>query len=258
MAEGTESFFISLKQSLSPTGYKKLRYGEPWRAFVYVVVLLFFGLLIKAIFLMPLAIDVAGSLENVSSKLVKASFEGAIETKEPILIPEKRPLVQIDTAANAIRKGSVFITQKSITFGDKERPTVIPFPDLSQSADNKEFYTGMLIVAVFAAPSIILLLFAGGLIKVMLLAFVMGCIGFAVNMVRGSSSGWARSLAMACYSLTAMVLVESILVPLRLGEFLFPLFAVVGITFYAVSISISLCIFFIWLVLSGSEKYAFG
>ncbi len=258
MADEQQSFFSSLGSSISAKGYRTLRYNGMLHALVYVVLLLLLGLIVKAVFLIPLTIDVFGSLQNVSAKLEKASVEGAIETKEPVLIPEKRPLVQIDTSPTAARVGSVFITEKNVVFGDMESPTTITFPDFSQSADNSELLQGLLIAGVFILPSIILLLFLGGLVKGAILVLLMGAIGAIVMSSRGSQSGKGNAFALACYALTPMVLIESIVVPLRFGEFLFPLFSVFGITFYAVSVSLSLCVFFIWVLLAGSDKYAFG
>ena len=258
MADEQQSFFSSLGSSLSAKGYRKLRYNGVLHAFVYVVMLLLLGLVVKAVFLISLTINVVGSLQNVSAKFEKASFEGAIETKEPVLIPETRPLVQIDTSPSAARKGSVLITEKYVVFGNMESPTTITFPDFSQSADNSELLQGFLIAGMFILPSIILLLFFGGLVKGAILALLMGSMGAIVMSSRGNQPGKGNAFVLACYALTPLVLIESIVVPLRFGEFLFPLFSVLGITFYAVSVSLSLCIFFIWVLLAGSDKYAFG
>ncbi len=258
MAEEKQSFFSSLGCSISPTGYKKLRYNGVAHGFVYVVILLLFGLLIKGVFLIPLTIDVLSSLENVSAKFEKANFEGVIETKEPVLIPIKRPLLQIDTSPSAARMGSVLITQRSIVFGDADNPATINFPDFSQSADSSELLSGILIGGLFILPSILLLLFLGGAVKCALLALLMGAIGFAIISSRGTPSGKANTFSLACYALTPMVLIESVVVPLRFGEFLFPIFSFAGITLYAVSVSLSLCLFFIWVLLSRGEKYTFG
>lgn len=258
MTEENQPFFQSLGFSFSANGYRKLRRNGVLQAFVYLILLLLLGLVIKGIFLIPLTIDVLSSLQNVSAKFEKASFEGAIETKESVLIPEGRPLVQIDTSPTAVRKGSVFITGKSVSFGDMTNPTTITFPDFSNSQDNSKLLSGILIAGVFILPSIILLLFLGGLIKSMLLVALMGAIGLLMIPSKEIKTGKGNAFTLACYALTPMIIIESIIVSLRFGEFLFPLFSVVGITFYAVSISMTLCLFFIWMAFFKSEKYTFG
>jgi hypothetical protein len=258
MADENIPFPTSLGLSLSPNGFKKLRYGGVTHAFVYMVLLLLFGLAIKAMFLIPLTVDVLTSLQNVSAKFEKASFAGSIETNEQVLIPTDRPLVQIDTAPNAVRKGSVLITEKSLSFGDMADPTTIIYPDFSGSQDNSKLLSGLFIVGIFILPSIILLLFLGGFIKCILLVILLGAIGLLVSSSKEGSLRKRNAFTLACYALAPMVFIESIVVPLRFGEFLFPLFSILGITFYAVSISATLILYFIWMLLSKSEKYAFG
>ncbi len=253
-----QHFFTILLQSITPSGYRKLRDIEPLKAASYVIVLVLFSMLLKMVFAIPLAIDMYDSMQNASSKFSKASFQGALKTNEPILIPEKNPLIQIDTSPEAKRVGEVFITGKEVIYGKIDSPSSVAFPDFSEAAAKEEVKKGVLLLVALIMPSVIILLFLGVVIKAALIALIMGTIAFSIGSYRKMSQSYPSALALALYSTTAMVLIEAAAIPLRLGSYLFPIFSILGMKFYLASLCATFAIFMIWFVISGSEKYAYS
>ena len=257
MASDRHPFFPALLSSLQPSGYRKLRDAKPMRAFTYVFLLVLFALLVKAILAVPLALDIHQSLQNVSSKFESGNFQAVLETREPIFIPKEDPLIQIDTSQGAKKGGFVLVTDKGILYGDDDNPTSLPFLDFSRPVATDELMPWILLAAILVLPSIIILFFLAGLLKAVLFALLMSAIAFALRSYRKSRKPFSMVLALALYSTTAMVLLEAVMMPLRMGSYLFPAFSFMGMTIYLVSFGATLCVFLIWFVILGSEKYSF-
>lgn len=251
-------FWDSFLKSLGPQQYRNLVYRDWQNGIKYVLILILLMLPVKLLFSLPTIVDVAGSVDQFHTKVTNADFKGVIHTNGTISVPSKRPLVQVDSSQDAERTGFVLLTDNEFIYKFGSTEKVVAYPDFSEPLTAGEITNLVLLVLFLLGPSLLLYAVLGSVVKFGLYALLLTSIATIFSSTLKFKITYIQTFSLALYSLTWAILLEAIFVPLRYGAYLAPLYKSLGFTIYLVPLTVTIIIFTLGFVLTGSKEFRYS
>lgn len=248
-------FFAVLRKSLNPRYYTELSERRLDSAVIYLIILLGFAFLLLGILLLPKAYmikeDIEDGLLAINTFKVSADFE----TVEPIMIPNKRPLITFDTTDNkTIDSELLLVTDDKVFYKAMDKEGSFALSDVDFTKDRKQSKDALIKVGIFLLPSFLTFYYFAYLVKYAMIILLTGVVGFVV--ARGLRNGieLRESIIISIYASTVMVLIEVITIPFFLTKYLVIYTPFIGINISIVAITLYLTFYVTGVRLTGSRN----
>ncbi len=245
-------FFWRFLEALNPLRYDRLTDRSLKEAFLHVPKTLFLSFIVMSILFIPLLISLPSYIDRTISKTDSFSVNVSYESRSPIRVPEREPIVIFDKKANISSplESNVLVTSDSLLikpglcqlvpascfvydFGNRRVERNLG--GYSNVLSHKDFYVSLLSAALFLMiPAILIISYAMYLMKYLAIALLFTVLAFAVSRAFRFEISFRDALKVSFYALTLMIAVEIILLPLGVRLFylhhaIFLIYGVLGI-----------------------------
>jgi len=232
-----KEFFRTILMTFNPGSYEKLVERKLGHTFNYFIDIVFLVLLATLLISIPRLVTMPTTVANEMNAFDTFDIKIEKTMNKPIMIPEGRPMVVIDTTKNytSLEKGKILFTSNGVFYKllplTLERKIVREGTLLDDKAQAGTLFT---VILVALLPSLFLLAFVYLLLKYALIAFVSALIAFiAVRVVRFGVT-FEEIVKVAFYSSTIMIVLGLMTKPFipfiyYLEYVAFALFMVMGI-----------------------------
>lgn len=247
-----KSVFWKLLSSLNPISYDKLAEDHLIDAVLYVPKILSIAFLIMFAISIPLLISIPGHVNDILSKTTSIKINVEVNNNDPIRIPEKFPFAIIDRHANSSSSfdSRILVTNESVMMKPmmcQLIPITCPLYDFgnvkidknlggySDVLSHKDFYNGFIATIFFMMlPAILIMAFLLYLVKYLAIALIFTILAFAITRMARFEIRFSEILNISFYALTAMMLIEIILIPFEIRlyyahQLVFLIYAILGI-----------------------------
>ena len=240
-----------VKISFDPRRYDEIS-GESLRRMIWHVPLVVMaGFCIWLLLLTPSLFSFVDGVESQLQSFSELKLDATVTMATPIEIPANDPKFVIDLVEQkVIGDEAVKLTKKYIYFNIFGKPQQIPVDKMLRPLDYKtEFGNAVFLGVLFILPSIFFYAYLSFLVKY---AFIIGLttlVGlFVVHVLLILDISPKRVINIAVYSATPMVLVETLVTPID-SSYLLPLYSILGMNLYAVTLGLYLGLFITGLVM---------
>lgn len=170
-------FFEEMVQSINPVKYSFLSQKKPAKAIKFMTTLLFVCFILMAILYLPKISILQDDLANQMQNLDFSEVSGNWSTKAQIALPEKNPLIVIDTVSdNKINTEFLYISNDFIYYKFFGNTQKIKISDLKNTEKVKNEFSGFLFfLALLFLPYIIIIAYSLFFIKYL---FITGLTAF--------------------------------------------------------------------------------
>ncbi len=237
-----------IKISFNPYSYHEIADEEMRTTLTHVPLMVGVGFLIWLILVVPTLLTLADSIESQLSSFTKFELGGTVEAVDSFGLPLNNPKFVIDlTQERRIEKETVLLTKQYFYFNTLGGAKRIPINKITHPLEYRaEFAEFSLLAFLFFLPSILFYGYLGFLVKyALIIGITLAVVLFTCKVLLIIGMPVRRIINVTIYAATPMVLLETIVAPLK-DALLFPLFDVMGVNFYALSLGI-----YLGLVISG-------
>lgn len=216
-------------------------------------------LLVRMVFTLPTVVEATIDLQNISSKVEVTSLEGFIETKYPIAIPAYDPIIVVNTKDNTKINADLQITSDEIIYKLGKKEYHIEYADLSKPENAQKLFKNLVFIALLlSVPSLILLFYVLSIMKYILIATLLSLIAVVFGKSLKHFLSFRETFVIAIYTSTISVLIESVMVPLRFGKYILPIYSFPGFSIYFLPLIIWIVLFVIVFALKSSPEYEYS
>lgn len=236
------NFWKEVILTLNPKNYSHLPSRGVKRAFGHLLAVLLASFVIMSIVALPNIIDLPEDIKGELSKFEKLNITIDVEMSSPVKIKGGDPQIIVDTTGAFTELGSekLLITEDNIFF----RPYAMTrtynlseFKDLTTKKD--ELSTVLTLLAIILIPTVLITSFAMLLIKYIITILAASILLFVLARLIKKDIGFGKSVNIALFASTPMILVEVIFIPFN-SKYLIPIFQLMGMNFYLITLFIYL------------------
>ncbi len=248
-----EEFVKEVAYSLNPLKYKTLIEHSPWKAtrFMFKILIIFF--IISTIIMAPKLVDFQDSVRRQLLKVDSVHISGNFSVSEPITIPEKDPLLIVDTTGkhNNIGDERLLLTKEDIQVRPIGDIIKINYSEFSQFNKIAEPVSQIVFfIALLIMPTILILIFLLLFLKYFLIAFVFSASFYIILDLAFFQTKFKRILTTAIYSTILLIPIELIFIAIN-EEYLMPIQDFYKLKLYLISSLIYLVFFLVNSVVVG-------
>lgn len=237
-----------IKISFNPYRYHEIADEELRPTLAHVPLAVGVGFLIWLVLIVPTLVTLADSIESQLSSFTKLEIGGTVEAVDSVGLPLNNPKFVVDlTEERRIEKEAVLLTKQYFYFNMVGGAKRIPINKITHPLEYKtEFAQFALMLFLFLLPSILFYGYLGFLVKyALIIGITLGVVLFTCKVLLIIGMPVRRIINVTIYASTPMILLETVVAPLK-DSLLFPLFDVMGVKFFALSLGI-----YLGLVISG-------
>ena len=251
-----EAFFYRTRISFNPTKYHEIA-DEPLRpTLLHVPLMVLLGFVIYLLLAMPSILSLADTVEAQLKSFTAFTMTGDVVMADSVGLPLSNPRFVVDlTKERKIESEAMLITKQYIYFNLIGGPKRIPITKVTHPLDHRaEFAQFVFGVFLLLLPSLLFYGYLTFLAKYTLVIGITLLIALFTSKVLLIVDTPARRIVnIAIYAATPMVLLDTLVAPLK-ASLLVPLFDIMGVTFYALSIGVYLGLFIAGLLYVEREK----
>ncbi len=226
----TLPFFRTIWLALNPWRYDEARETGTGKVFKYFFSFVFLAFVIAVLLMLPaIGSIVSEQLDNFKTLTVSVDTE----MEKPVVFPEKRPYIIIDTREPEamLKEGKILITgdnmyTKGLT-GKVDKHPLGPYKDLLANE------VVLIIAILLMLPSLLFLFYIGYAIKLLLVALLAAVLGFIIGRIIKFELLFKDALKTGLLAATPMIIIDVIRMPFGLNVYgaeyiAFAIFFIVG------------------------------
>lgn len=249
---GKQFTFLFLK-TLNPKYYRELSEKKFTTSIKYFVIMLLVAFILTTIMITPKILTLRSDIENSLLDISKLKIKADFETVKPVSLPNKNPLITLDTTNNKTMDTEfLLITNKRVYYnvsGNYNEIDLEEYDFTQNKEDSRKMFTK---IATILLPSVWILYYIAYFIKYLLLLIPLALLAFAVAKVMKNHVGLKQAIALSLYTSTGMVFIEVLTIPFFIKDYLFTYSPFIGINISAVAITIYLTLYVTSIRLSGN------
>lgn len=196
--------------------------------------------LLWVVLAIPAMMGMANTVESQLNAFTSLEIGGTVEMVDSVGLPSNNPRFVIDVNdESVIETETIKITRKYIYLNTLGGASRIPIEKIQKPLDYKtEFGQFSALIALLLMPAVVFWGYLSFLIKYALIIGVTICLSlFVTHILLIGSTSWKRVFNVCVYGATPMVLLETLITPIN-GSWLMPLFDVMGVNFYGLSMAV--------------------
>ena len=224
-------FFRTIGLALTPWRYDEVGERTTRNLLKYFFSFVFLAFIVAVLLMLP---AIAGLVTNQMShfSVLEVSFNTSM--KSPVVFPENRPFVTIDTRTSEgqLKEGRFLITDDYLymkgIFGGVQKESMKSYKNLTANE-------GMVIfLLVMMMPSLMFMFYIGYAIWLMAIVLIAALLGFVIARVAKFDIPFLDAIKVGLLSATPMIIIDVIRLPLNLNVYFaqyiaFLVFFIVGI-----------------------------
>ena len=214
---------------------------------------LFFSFILMGLLFIPSLFKLPSAISEEIGKFESLSFSGNATTSAPITIPDKDPLIRIDTTSKEIiMKTERLLVTKDAVYTRILTTNNITIEELKNPSEHKAGVAGFIaLLTIFSIPSILFYAYIINWVIYFLLILLVSTIVFLLIDLTHFRKKWTQLFKINCYSSVGMISLEILTIPFK-PFWMFPIFNFVGIRIYATGIAL---LFILTGVITGFYHY---
>ena len=230
-----KEFIKEVYYCFHPKKFHTLVNRSAGRAIWFFTKVLFFSFVLMGLLFIPKLVKMPGAIGDEISKFESLSLSGDMETSEAIVIPDKDPLIRIDTKSTELKmKTERLVITKDAVYTRFLGTDKITIEELKNPSENKARVGKFVaLITMFSLPSLLFYSYVILWIVYFLLILVSSTIIFLLIDLTHYRKTWKQMFKISCYGSIGMVAVEVLTIPFK-PFWLFPIFDFVGVHIYAV------------------------
>lgn len=210
-----KDFFKTVGFSLNPIKYEKLSERKKRLAFHYVLSVVLVSFIIMCLLFLPALLKLPGFLSNEFSKFDEFSINGTVSLREPIVIVEKRPFVEIKEQGNeSDLRGKMLITKTDLYFKPffkTKHVNLKEYQDLTSKTP--EIASLMIFLAVLALPAVLVISYFLFVVKYLIIILIGAVLAFMIARIARHYIKFIDVLKVAMYGSTLMIILDMLRIP---------------------------------------------
>ncbi len=232
-------FWKQVILTLTPRNYSGLSTRSIRGGVKYILALLFASFIIMCIMAMPKIASMPNYIESELSKFDKLNISIDIETSSPVGIPGENPQIIIDANSEAVMGDEKLLITGDYLFyrpyGVTKAYNISEYGDVTiKKQDISRLLTLLVIILI---PTLLITAYLLFLVKYIITILALAVILFIVLRLMKKELGFFKSLNIAIYAATPMILLEVIFIPLS-AKYLYPIFQFIGMNYYAITLAL--------------------
>jgi hypothetical protein len=223
-----KDFFMLITKSVNPSSYKDLASSSVKQTLIYFFGVLSLAFFVTALLYLPVLTDLSFTLNKGLSKFTKINIDVSVETSEPVYF--RSIGLAVDTTGNItnITKEKVVMTDKHIMlrpascllfsplcFLSRNKVKTISLGSKNLLDYKKDIGSLATTLTVLLIPTIVVSLYLMYLIKYVLMILFVSALTFLVTRLRLYEVQLMKTVKLAAYTITPMILIE--VINLRFG-----------------------------------------
>ncbi len=257
--EGVRSGYLrEMFKSFSPKSYSHLATNSVWHGIKYLLIIMMIAFLLMAVISIPSLFGMPSAITAQLDKFEKLNFTADIEMNSPVMFTESDPQIIIDTTGQTMNMTTekVLITDDFLAYRPYNKMVKINMSELREVTNYKEDMSNMItFLIVLVIPSLLITLYMIHLIKYAVLILAMTIIVFIFSRLIKKDVGLRKSLMVAVYASTIMVVIEVLFMPFS-SIYLLPMLQILGVNFYFLTLLLYLflALFAVYFASRGPKK----
>ena len=238
--ECTKEFLKTFFKSFNPGSVKKLS-AEPAKSAVkYFMCLVLVSVIISFLISMPAIVKLPSYFNGKLSAFDRLVITQDNQMNKPLTIPDRNPIITIDTLSNSteLNDSKILITNNKIIikkFLSQYEISTVGFSDILAHKDSFASFLSILLIA--AIPILLFAAYMVIAVKYFLFAVIFATILWLAMRIIRYGITYSQTIKICIYSATAVVLIETINIFIRLNLFFIPLILSALIAIIAVILS---------------------
>jgi hypothetical protein len=242
-------FWKHVLLALTPKTYSELSSKKIRDGVKYIFALLFASFIIMCILALPRIAAMPNYIETELSKFDKLNISIEMETSSPVRITGEDPQIMIDAGADAaIGDEKLLITGDQLIYrpyGIAKTYNISEYSDVT--AKKQEISRLMTLLVIILIPTILITSYIMFLVKYIITIIVLAVLLFIALRMMKKELSFFKSLNVAIYAATPMILLEIIFIPFN-SNYLYSLFQFMGMNYYAITLGL-------YVLLAGFGSY---
>ncbi len=202
--------------SLNPSKYDKLHKTKSSTALAYFFMVVLCTFLVMCLLFIPQVLTSGSYIQDKIEAFDELKINIEYDQVEPIYIPEKYPLITIDTIGNysTLEDGMLLISEDATYY------RVLPFGRVNVIEDSEDMLERsdevgkfLSILGIMMLPMVMVFAYAYFTIKFLLIAIIGGFVGFIFARIARLSFDVGELIKLSLYASTIMILVGLITKP---------------------------------------------
>lgn len=219
-----KTFWKDLIKALNIFGYSELAKKSKKEMFGYIMILYTIAFVVALLIAIPAFISFPRMLQSELAKSDVFQIDVDFNSSKSLNFPQSNPFLTISNE-EVSRSAAVSITKKELVLnffpGISKSYDIDTFKDIKQNRG--EISSISIPIIVFLIPSIIFIAYGFNLLKYFLIALVMSLIVKVFMSIFRRKIKYKKLFVTGFYSLTPLILIEMILIPLNIPGFYIPL-----------------------------------
>ena len=239
-----KGFIFTFLKTLNPRYYRSLGETAPSSAVRYFLKIL--GVLFILMFLiaLPKILLIKSHLNEAAIHISQLDVNINLETTEPILIPQKNPLIVLDTTGNRTMQNEILLITKDLLFfqfagNDQD----FPFGQNDLVENRRQMvsmFTGLFLLIL---PTLFLIYYILYVIKYFLIIIPVAFVTYAFAKPMGNALDFKHMLSLSFYTSTIMIIIEVLTIPFNWNKYLLMHSPIIGLNFSIIAITAYLTLF---------------
>jgi len=238
-----KEFIKEVYSILHPKKFNEIASRPAKKAIWFFTKVIFFSFILMGLLFLPKLVKLPSSIGEEISKFESLQLSGNASTSEPIVIPDKDPLIRIDTKSNEIKlKTERLLISKDSVYTRILSTDRITIDELKNPGEHKATVSKFVaLLIIFAIPSLLFYSFLVNWLVYFLLIILAGTVVFLLIDLTHFRKKWKETFKIACYGSLGMIAVEILTIPFK-PFWMFPIFSFIGVRIYATGLVLLLAL----------------
>ncbi len=204
------NFLSMVGKSLNPSKYEELHKTSSGTALAYFFMAVLFTFLVMCLLFIPQILTSGSYIQDKLEAFDELKINIEYDQAEPIYIPEKYPILTIDTINNytTLNQGMMLITDDATYY------RILPFGNVKVIEDSEdllersdEVSNFLSIIGIMMVPMIMAFSYVYFTLKFLLIAIIGGFVGFMFARIARLSFDVGELIKLSFYASTIMILI---------------------------------------------------
>lgn len=245
-----ELFIKEIISSVNPFHYKTLCLHPTSKSIKFLLKLLLTSYVIFLFLFVPKLFEIPDYLQEKISHVSQVDINGTFEMTEPVFIPDKNPWLVVDTSGNysEVKTARLIFTKNEVKYRTLKDFEEIKYGELKNVKEKSPEIAGLLsFFALFILPSFVFTGYFILFLKYFIWAFLFATSTFLLLDLTSFSISYKKIFNASVFALVLVVPIEIILLAIN-HNYLLPIFEILKMPFYAVTILIYIILYLFGLV----------
>ena len=241
-------FLRTIFKTVNPYAYRDLATRSYKDSQDYFLSILFIIFCISVLLFLPAFASMPKTIEGKIDEFSVLSADIRLQSKEPVLFPEKNPVVIVDTTGTyqnltkekALITGDTLYTKAGLCFWTdslcflvpkEKRVESVPLTEFSDIVTHKKSISTMItILFLLALPALLISLYLLFAIKYILIILITTGLVFLISrFIMKSKFPYYRLFRVGTYAITLVIILDLLLMPFRINLYFIPVLIYFGL-----------------------------